>query len=113
MFGKIPFKGKILMIGFGSVGHCTMPLLVKHIDMPLDRIAVVDGDDHTAEIARYRQMGVKYEVRPIVPENMDAVLRLGEQHRPDELVPGAWLHLSRHLHRALGALLRQSRHPDA
>lgn len=74
MFGKIPFKGKILMIGFGSVGHCTMPLLIKHIEMPLDRIAVVDGDDHTAEVARFRQMGVKYEVRPIVPENMDQVL---------------------------------------
>ncbi|GIK98887.1 MAG: homospermidine synthase [Alphaproteobacteria bacterium] len=74
MFGKIPFKGKILMIGFGSVGHCTMPLLLKHIDMPLDRIAVVDGDDHSAEIARYREMGVKYEVRPIVPGNMDEVL---------------------------------------
>ena len=74
MFGKIPFKGKILMIGFGSVGHCAMPLLVKHIDMPADRIAVVDGDDHSAEMAPYRKLGVTYEVRPIVPGNMNEVL---------------------------------------
>ena len=75
MLGKVPFKGRILMIGYGSVGHCTMPLLVKHIDMPLDRITVVDGDDHSADIAKYRDMGVKYLVNPIVPDNMDEVLK--------------------------------------
>ncbi len=75
MLGKVPFKGRILMIGYGSVGHCTMPLLVKHIDMPLDRITVVDGDDHSAEIAKYRDMGVKYLVSPIVPDNMDQMLK--------------------------------------
>jgi homospermidine synthase len=75
MLGKVPFKGRILMIGYGSVGHCTMPLLVKHIDMPLDRITVVDGEDHSADIAKYRAMGVKYLVDPIVPENMAEVLK--------------------------------------
>ena len=50
---KFRFGGRILMIGFGSVGHCTMPLIIRHFDMPLDRIAVVDGDDHGAEIAPY------------------------------------------------------------
>ncbi len=74
MFGKIGFKGRILMIGYGSVGHCAMPLLVKHIDMPLDRITVVDGDDHSADIAKFREMGVKYVVKPIVPANMEEVL---------------------------------------
>src|SRR5690606_14364413 len=31
MVKKTPFKGRILMIGYGSVGRCTMPLLIKHI----------------------------------------------------------------------------------
>src|SRR3546814_20598808 len=63
------------MIGYGSVGRCTMPLILRHIDMPADRITVVDGDDHTVDIAKYREMGVKYQVKPIVPGNMEEVLK--------------------------------------
>lgn len=75
MLGKVPFKGRILMIGYGSVGRCAMPLILRHIDMPADRITVVDGDDHTVDIAKYREMGVKYQVKPIVPGNMEEVLK--------------------------------------
>jgi homospermidine synthase len=71
---KKPFGGRILMIGFGSVGHCTMPLIIRHFDMPLDRIAVVDGADHRAEIAPFVAQGVRYTVDPIVPGNLDRVL---------------------------------------
>ncbi len=74
MVEKVPFNGRILMIGFGSVGHCTMPLLVRHFDMPLDRITVVDADDHSAEIAPYRKLGVNYVLKPITPDNMAEVL---------------------------------------
>ena len=74
MVEKVPFNGRILMIGFGSVGHCTMPLLVRHFDMPLDRITVVDADDHSAEIAPYRKLGVNYVLKPVTPDNMAEVL---------------------------------------
>lgn len=74
MTRKFRFDGRILMIGFGSVGHCTMPLLVRHFDMPLDRISVVDGDDHSAEAAPFVARGVRYAVDPIVPGNLDAIL---------------------------------------
>src|SRR3546814_16605446 len=49
--------------------------MLRHIDMPADRITVVDGDDHTVDIAKYREMGVKYQVKPIVPGNMAEVLK--------------------------------------
>jgi homospermidine synthase len=71
---KKPFGGRILMIGFGSVGHCTMPLIIRHFDMPLDRIAVVDGADHGPDIAPYVAQGVRYIVDPIVPDNLDRIL---------------------------------------
>ena len=40
-----PFNGRILMLGCGSVGQCTLPLLLRHIDMPADRVTVMDFDD--------------------------------------------------------------------
>src|SRR5690606_15090214 len=51
-----------------------MPLLVRHFDMPLDRITVVDADDHSAEIAPYRKLGVNYVLKPVTPDNMAEVL---------------------------------------
>jgi len=71
---KKPFGGRILMIGFGSVGHCTLPLIIRHLDMPLDRITVVDGADHGPDIAPYAAQGVRYLVDPIVPDNLDRIL---------------------------------------
>ena len=43
MSAKFPYKGRILMIGYGSVGRCTMPLIERHFDMPMSRITVVDA----------------------------------------------------------------------
>ena len=40
MSAKFPYKGRILMIGYGSVGRCTMPLLERHFDMPMSRITI-------------------------------------------------------------------------
>jgi len=74
MAKKVPFNGRVLMIGFGSVGHCTMPLLLRHFDMPADRITVVDADDHRAAIEPYRKQGVRYVLQPITPDNMAEVL---------------------------------------
>ena len=63
---KTPFEGRILMVGFGSVGRCTLPLLLRHLDMPAERIAIVDGEDHGAALAPWRDSGVRYAVEPIV-----------------------------------------------
>ena len=45
-----PFDGRILMLGCGSVGQCTLPLLRRHLDMPASRITVVDFKDMRPKI---------------------------------------------------------------
>ena len=42
---RTPFAGRLLMLGCGSVGRCTLPLVVRHIDMPPDRITVMDFEN--------------------------------------------------------------------
>ncbi|MGH6929207.1 MAG: saccharopine dehydrogenase NADP-binding domain-containing protein, partial [Dongiaceae bacterium] len=74
MASKIKFGGRILMIGYGSVGHCTMPLIARHFDMPLSRVAVVEADDHSEEIAPYVADGVTYEIKEITRRNFKQVL---------------------------------------
>src|SRR5262245_19443385 len=67
---KKSFQGKILMIGCGYVGRCTLPLLLKHIPMPAERITVLDFADNRAAIAGSLAKGVKYEIDRITPDNM-------------------------------------------
>lgn len=74
MANKFPFQGRILMIGYGSVGRCTMPLIEKHFDMPLSRVTVVDGHDHRADAKRFIDKGMNYIVNPIVRENLESTL---------------------------------------
>ena len=71
---KFNYNGRILFIGWGSVSRCTMPLIDRHFDTPLSRVAVIDAEDRSADIAPWVAKGVTYLVKPIVPDNMAEVL---------------------------------------
>ena len=49
----VKFPGRLVMIGFGSVGQGTLPLLLRHIDMPKDRIRILTGDTRGIEEAKH------------------------------------------------------------
>ncbi len=85
MAQKIPFSGNILMIGYGSVGRCTMPLIEKHFDMPLSRVTVVDGHDHRADAKRFIDKGMNYLVQPIVRRE-PGTRRLGKYCKKGDLI---------------------------
>ena len=48
---RAPFTGRLVMLGCGSVGQCTLPLVLRHVDMPAGRVTVVDFEDVRAKIA--------------------------------------------------------------
>src|SRR5688572_33465178 len=68
----IRFNGRLLMVGFGSVGQGTLPLLLRHIDMPRERIRIITGD--TRGIEEAKQFGIKFTVKPLTRENYRSVL---------------------------------------
>ena len=67
------FTGRLLIVGFGSVGQGTLPLILRHIDMPRERISILTGDDRgRAEAGRY---GIKFVVNPIRRDNCRRILK--------------------------------------
>ncbi|HEY5761664.1 MAG TPA: saccharopine dehydrogenase C-terminal domain-containing protein [Rhodocyclaceae bacterium] len=61
------FTGRVLIVGFGSIGQGFLPLLLRHVDMPAERVAVITADADGADIAaRY---GVSFTQCAITPEN--------------------------------------------
>jgi homospermidine synthase len=54
----VKFQGRLVLVGFGSVGQGSLPLLLRHIDMPRDRIRILTGDTRGAEEAK--QLGIRF-----------------------------------------------------
>ncbi len=68
------FKNKVLIIGYGSVAKCTLPILLKHIDIPHKNISILDFVDKRKELQPWLRKGVKYYQERITPINITQVL---------------------------------------
>lgn len=73
----LAFDRRIVMVGFGSIGQGTLPLLLRHIDLDSDQIVIITGDDNGRAVAA--EYGVEFLVHPLTRDNYRAVLapRLG------------------------------------
>jgi homospermidine synthase len=74
MIEKIPFAGRIVMLGYGSVGQCVLPVIPRHFDMPLNRVTVLELDDHPAQFKPYGAMGMNYVRQRLTPANLAEIL---------------------------------------
>jgi homospermidine synthase len=70
----VDFKKRVLMIGFGSVAQCTLPILVKHLRVPLENITVLDFEDRAAILEQWTSQGVRFVRQRLTPDNLGAVL---------------------------------------
>ncbi len=68
----IEFPGRIVMIGFGSIGQGVLPLILRHVGIRPDRITIVTAEE--AGRAEAESMGVRFMVEPLVRENFRRVL---------------------------------------
>jgi homospermidine synthase len=68
----VAFGGRLVMLGFGSIGQGVLPLILRHIDIPRDRISILSGDTRGREIAA--EYGVPFTILPLTRENYRDVL---------------------------------------
>ena len=86
---KIPFTGRVLILGCGSVSRCLQPLLLRHLDVEPSRITVLDLEDLRHLIPDTLAAGVAYEQHEITPDNL--VQTLSDRVGPgDLLIDLAW-----------------------
>jgi homospermidine synthase len=68
----VNFPGRIVMVGFGSIGQGILPLILRHIGTSSDRITIVTAEDRgNTEAAEF---GVKFVKRALTSENYRQVL---------------------------------------
>src|SRR6204780_3921475 len=76
----VDFPGRIVIVGFGSIGQGVLPLILRHIGITAERITIITAEDVGAEeAARY---GVKFIKQRLTRENfrrtLDPVLGRGD-----------------------------------
>lgn len=68
------FRKKVLIIGYGAVSKCTLPILLKHVTIPLENITILDFEDKSQELAPWMERGLRFFQQKVTPENLDQIL---------------------------------------
>jgi homospermidine synthase len=63
----VKFAGRIVCVGFGSIGQGVLPLILRHIGTSADRITIVTAED--AGRAEAGDFGVKFVKRALTRDN--------------------------------------------
>jgi len=68
----VNFAGKLVLVGFGSIGQGILPLILRHIGTSPDRITIVTAED--AGRIEAEQFGVKFEKTALTHDNYRQIL---------------------------------------
>jgi len=68
----LAFNGRMVIVGFGSIGQGVLPLLFRHIDMKPEQVEIVTAEDRGIDEAR--RFGVRFTIEPLTRDNYREVL---------------------------------------
>jgi homospermidine synthase len=68
----LKFAGRMVIVGFGSIGQGVLPLFLRHIDMAPSQITIVTAEERGHDEAR--ALGVTFRVTPLTRDNYQSVL---------------------------------------
>jgi homospermidine synthase len=66
------FPGRLVIVGFGSIGQGVLPLLLRHIDIAPSRISIMTAEPRGREEAG--EYGIAFDETPLTRDNYRALL---------------------------------------
>ncbi len=66
------FPGRLVIVGFGSIGRGVLPLLLRHLDIRADQITIVTAEPHGHDVAA--EYGVAFVETILTRDNYRAAL---------------------------------------
>lgn len=69
----VAFSGRLVILGFGSIGQGVLPLILRHIDMPADKITIVTAEERGHDVAN--EYKIKFEKTALTRDNYRSVLQ--------------------------------------
>jgi homospermidine synthase len=80
----VEFKNKVLIIGYGAVSKCTLPILLRHVNIPLEDITIIDFKNKAQDLKAWTTRGLRFFQKKVTHEDLDRILS-------DYLSPGGLL----------------------
>ncbi len=71
---KVPFGGRILILGCGSVSQCLQPLLLRHFEMDFSKVTIMDFADLRHTIPDMLTAGAQYVQERVQSDNLEKLL---------------------------------------
>jgi homospermidine synthase len=68
----VEFPGRILLVGFGSIGQGILPLILRHIGVPPERLTIVTADERGRAVAD--EFGIKLVCETLTRQSFRRVL---------------------------------------
>ncbi len=68
----VAFPGRLVFVGFGSIGQGVLPLILRHVGIKPDQITIVTAEDAGAAVAA--EYGVRFVKHALTRENYKNVL---------------------------------------
>ena len=68
----VTFAGRLVIVGFGSIGQGVLPLLLRHIAITPQQITIVTAEERGHDEAR--ELGIRFILEPLTRENFPRVL---------------------------------------
>jgi homospermidine synthase len=65
----LPWDNKIVFFGFGSVAECVLPILLRHLEVDLTNITILDALDKSEVLEKWIEQGVTFVQRRVVEDN--------------------------------------------
>jgi homospermidine synthase len=85
----VEFRNRVVLVGFGAVARCTLPILIKHLGLDLKRVTTIDFEPNDAALKPWIEQGMTFVKDRVTPENLGHLLeqRLSDG---DLLIDLAW-----------------------
>lgn len=68
----VAFPGRLVIVGFGSIGQGVLPLLLRHLDIAAERITIVTAEPRGHDVAA--EYGIRFVESPLTRSNYRALL---------------------------------------
>src|SRR3954453_364138 len=74
----VAFPGRLIIVGFGSIGQGVLPLLLRHLEIAADRITIITAEPRGHDVAA--EYGIRFIESALTRSNYRALLepQLGE-----------------------------------
>ena len=54
------FRNKVMIIGYGAVSKCMLPILLRHVNIPLENMTIIDFKDKSADLKAWTTGGLRF-----------------------------------------------------